>query len=187
MRILRAADHKAMPWKNGGGVTREVALMPGQDVPFLWRISLATIRSSGPFSRFPGIDRTIVALRGNPVRLISEGKDLARLTALGDPFAFAGEVDIDAEIEGGETTDLNIMTARGHASHEMKRLQWSGTLSISGRQTLNAVVFTGAATVTIGEARHALAADDVILDLAAGEELIVDSTGETTAYIIEIA
>lgn len=175
-----------MPWKNGGGVTREVALMPGQDVPFLWRISLATIRSSGPFSRFPGIDRTIVALRGNPVRLISEDNELARLTACGEPFAFAGEMDIDAEIEGGETTDLNIMTARDHASHRMTRREWSGTLNLTGKTPQTAVVFTGSVTVRAGNAEHLLAVDDVVIDIVSGEELALTSTGQATAYLIEI-
>ncbi|WP_431460998.1 HutD family protein, partial [Klebsiella pneumoniae] len=28
MRILRAADYRSMPWKNGGGVTTEIAVSP---------------------------------------------------------------------------------------------------------------------------------------------------------------
>lgn len=58
-RILRAAERPALPWKNGGGVTREVvAHPPGSDLGhFDWRVSIAEIHNAGPFSRFPGIER----------------------------------------------------------------------------------------------------------------------------------
>ncbi len=67
MRILRAADHKRMPWKNGGGETVEIAVAP-QDAAlgdFDWRISMATVAADGPFSIFPGIDRTLSILSGS--------------------------------------------------------------------------------------------------------------------------
>ena len=61
MRILRAPDYRVMPWKNGGGTTTEVAVSPegaGLD-HFDWRISMARVEQDGPFSTFPGIDRTL--------------------------------------------------------------------------------------------------------------------------------
>jgi len=61
MKILRSADHKRMPWKNGGGETVEIAISPqGAGLAdFDWRVSMATVASDGPFSVFPGIDRTL--------------------------------------------------------------------------------------------------------------------------------
>lgn len=48
MRILRASDHKRMPWKNGKGETVEIAVFPeGASVDtFDWRISMAPDRKS---------------------------------------------------------------------------------------------------------------------------------------------
>lgn len=40
------------PWKNGGGETREIVSVPSPDAPFLWRASIATLQSDGPFSAF---------------------------------------------------------------------------------------------------------------------------------------
>ncbi|NEE21462.1 HutD family protein, partial [Streptomyces sp. SID7499] len=43
VRILRAADRAPVPWKNGGGIVREIATGPedaGTDA-FDWRVSLA--------------------------------------------------------------------------------------------------------------------------------------------------
>jgi environmental stress-induced protein Ves len=42
-----------MPWKNGGGVTRELLAWPGGG-DWQVRISVAEIEADGPFSSFPG-------------------------------------------------------------------------------------------------------------------------------------
>ena len=66
MRLLPAAGHRRMPWKNGGGETVEIAISPadaGLD-GFDWRLSMATVATDGPFSVFPGIDRSLAVIRG---------------------------------------------------------------------------------------------------------------------------
>ena len=59
--LLLAANRMAQPWANGGGITREVAVRADAE-GFQWRVSLAEVASSGPFSEFPGVERTIVLL-----------------------------------------------------------------------------------------------------------------------------
>jgi environmental stress-induced protein Ves len=68
-------DLHATPWKNGGGLTREVLWQPtGASLDdFDWRVSVAQIDSDGPFSAFPGIDRVITLIDGVGVQLRSEG------------------------------------------------------------------------------------------------------------------
>jgi uncharacterized protein len=66
MRVVRFAALPAVPWKNGGGTTVEIAVHPpsaGTDA-FDWRVSAAEIREAGPFSRFDGIDRALAILDG---------------------------------------------------------------------------------------------------------------------------
>ena len=67
MRLIGPADYRHMPWKNGGGVTIEIAVSPsGSSLDtFDWRVSMATVIEPGPFSSFPGIDRTLCVLTGN--------------------------------------------------------------------------------------------------------------------------
>ncbi|MBY4949193.1 HutD family protein [Cupriavidus respiraculi] len=104
------------PWKNGGGVTREIAAMPqGAGMgDFDWRISVADIAADGPFSAFPGIDRQIVLLEGAGVRLrADDGRFDHRLDRVGEPFAFAGEAGVHASLLDGPTRDFNVMTRRG--------------------------------------------------------------------------
>ena len=115
-RRFALAELTPMPWKNGGGTTREIAAWPpaaGLDA-FDWRLSIADIAADGPFSAFPGIDRQIVLLDGDGVRLRArDGSFDHRLATVGEPFAFAGEATVEATLLGGPTRDFNVMTRRG--------------------------------------------------------------------------
>jgi environmental stress-induced protein Ves len=112
----------AQPWKNGGGLTREIAVMPSGAgmADFTWRVSVAEIARDGPFSPFPGIDRQILLLAGAGVRLQSPVEAVPAVPAINHllneplrPFPFAGEAAISATLLGGPTQDLNVMTRRG--------------------------------------------------------------------------
>lgn len=109
-----------MPWKNGGGTTRELVCWPPhaglQD--FGWRVSVAAIAASGPFSAFPGIDRHIMLLEGDGVHLRStaaQGSDAIDhpLDRPWQPFAFSGDLALDCTLLGGTSTDFNLMLRRG--------------------------------------------------------------------------
>ncbi|MDM0046673.1 HutD family protein [Variovorax dokdonensis] len=113
---FRVADLPAMPWKNGGGSTREIACWPpGRGLnDFGWRASIATIAAPGPFSVFEGVDRVITLLDGDGVRLVdATGAIDHRLDTPGAPFGFSGDVGIDCEMLGAASQDFNIMVRRG--------------------------------------------------------------------------
>lgn len=90
MTLMRASSYKRMPWKNGGGETVEIAVFPqGASVDdFDWRISMATVASDGPFSIFPGIDRTLSILEGNGMALAIAANDPLLLTIESTPCPF---------------------------------------------------------------------------------------------------
>lgn len=112
-------DLPPMPWKNGGGVTREIVCQPkgaGMN-DFDWRVSIAHIASDGPFSVFPGVDRIITLIGGGGVYLQSSDGNVDHLLdkALA-PFAFNGETDINASLMSGDCHDFNVMTRRSKCS-----------------------------------------------------------------------
>jgi environmental stress-induced protein Ves len=135
----------ATPWKNGGGTTREIAAFPsgaGFDT-FGWRLSIAEVERDGPFSSFPGVDRTIVLLRGAGMRLRDLGRgDEHALTDPGAPHAFAGEASIEAKLVDGATSDFNVMTRRGRWSATVERLTLRA--EVAGADAL--LLFAGAGT-----------------------------------------
>ncbi len=114
-RRILPSDIKVTPWKNGGGVTREIATgaapCPGRD--WGWRFSIADVERDGPFSIFPETDRVIAVIDGG-------GMDLHRpdglVTAL-EPFQavrISGDDPLFGRLRGGPVRDLNIMTLRDH-------------------------------------------------------------------------
>ena len=112
-RVWRRADLRASPWRNGGGITYEIAVGPetGTMQDFDWRVSVAEIDAPGPFSTFTGVDRIIALIGGPAMFLTVDGtrRDLALL----DQLAFAGDSDTVCDIPRGRTRDLNVMTRRG--------------------------------------------------------------------------
>jgi uncharacterized protein len=128
IRLLRAADRTAMAWRNGGGVTREVAIGPaGASLDsFDWRVSIAEVREAGPFSVFAGVDRMIVILEG---RLALTFDDRAvELATDSAPFPFPGDDMCAAKPLGRPVTDLNVMVRRGHAVAQVERIAQATTL-----------------------------------------------------------
>ena len=112
--IIRAADMKPQPWKNGLGTTREIARFPadaGSD-DFLWRVSVAEVNSAAPFSAFPGIDRQIALIDGEGFTMTMDGQHTHALTTPFAPFAFPGEAHVDVVMAGGATRDFNLMVRR---------------------------------------------------------------------------
>lgn len=119
------------PWKNGGGSTREIASWPpgaGLDT-FDWRVSIATIAASGPFSVFAGVDRTIMLLDGAGVWLHAPAASIEhRLDRLHEPFAFSGDIALDCTVLGGASSDFNVMSRRARCTAEVRVLDRAQTL-----------------------------------------------------------
>ncbi len=131
-------DLPVSPWKNGGGSTREIVCRPeaaGMD-GFDWRVSIATIAQAGPFSSFAGVDRVIMLLGGDGVRLRSASGIDHRLDRHHAPFAFAGDEALDCTLLGGTSTDFNVMTRRGALRAEVSVLQAPTTLPMASRGLL---------------------------------------------------
>lgn len=121
-----------MPWKNGGGETREILVSPpGAGLDALdWRISLATIASDGPFSAFQGIERTLCVIRGAGIRLQVANAAPELLLQSSPPYTFAGEAAASSTLVAGATVDLNVMSRRGRFRHEVTRLSVADPLQL---------------------------------------------------------
>ena len=111
MRVLRESDYVTVPWKNGGGLTREILKVPADAADFDWRLSLATIAAPGPFSAFEGYDRTLLLVRGAGVEL-DFGTHRGTLQAPGQMVVFDGAWPPQCALLDGPSTDLNLIVAR---------------------------------------------------------------------------
>jgi environmental stress-induced protein Ves len=119
MRLLTPSDYRTMPWKNGHGTTHEIAAERTEDDlrtgQFVWRLSIAEVGASAPFSTFPGCDRTIVLLAGDGMLLDSGPSGRHVLNQRFTPYAFKGEWQTDCRLLGGPCRDFNVMVDRTRA------------------------------------------------------------------------
>ena len=123
-----------VPWKNGGGSTTEIAVFP-QDAGFTdfdWRVSLATIGADGPFSVFPGVDRTLALVEGHGVTLDIDGEP-ALVTAAEPVVSFEGDARVSAKLNRGATVDFNAMTRTDRCYHSFGRRRLDGPSTFVAR------------------------------------------------------
>jgi uncharacterized protein len=108
MQIIRFAELKAEPWRNGGGVTREIARQGSEEGGWDWRVSIADVAKAGDFSAFPGMERVLTVIEGELLLLTVDGAEHAMEKYR--PFRFDGGAATGAKLPTGDIRDLNVIT-----------------------------------------------------------------------------
>lgn len=112
IRYLPATGYVTMPWKNGTGSTDEICLLPpdaSRDA-FELRVSRAIIATSGLFSAFPGVERTITVIEGEGLALEFDDHTVDLTT--GQPHRFDSGLTPVGVPKGGTVRVVNVMAAR---------------------------------------------------------------------------
>jgi len=131
--LLPRDRQRLVPWRNGQGSTREIAIEPPAATvagPFLWRVSSATVGADGPFSPFPGVDRALWLLRGRGVLLDIDGAE-RRLDAPLQRVDFPGEAAVRCRLLGGPVDDLNVMVDRRRARADCELIRLGAGASVA--------------------------------------------------------
>jgi environmental stress-induced protein Ves len=190
IRVLAPADYRVMPWKNGGGTTTEIWIHPpgaGWDA-FEWRVGIADIAQSGPFSKFEGIDRSIMLLECPPksgMRLSIDGRDVVL------PFQefvdFAGESPTHGTLLGAPVRDFNVMSRRSRMRHQRGWLP----LAAGATHALPAAAWAfvhaidGDAAVASGRERARLQArESAVADGGAALQVTAGSSGARIVWAV---
>ena len=147
--VVHLADIPATPWRNGGGVTRELAMWPDAG-DWAWRMSVADVDKSGPFSKFEGIERWFAVLEGAGVQLDVAGVP-HRVTAGDAPLFFDGAADTGCELIDGKTRDFNLMVRRGSGPSRMVRVDGRLSETLHAMKTIAVDAHGSLATVLIDE------------------------------------
>jgi hypothetical protein len=186
-RILRAADRRATPWKNGGGLTHEVAVYPPQaDLDsFDWRISIAEIRSSGPFSSFAGTDRKLAVLHGQ-LSLAIAPRWACFLSAGTDPHELPGEGAAYAAPIAGFVTDLNVMTRRTRFHSALKRVPLHFPTTIESHAQTSLILALSPLYATHRGRQHALFTHDAIEWTSQDPVDVAPVTDRSAFYLIQL-
>jgi environmental stress-induced protein Ves len=186
--LLKASTYRRMPWKNGGGETVEIAVSPEGAAlsQFDWRISMATVATDGPFSIFPGIDRTLSILEGSGMSLAIDGGHPLLLTQESDPLAFAADIAVSATLAAGTITDLNVMSRRGALRHHVERVEVDGSASVRVKdRTWLVLCHRGSVDLEWENGKAGLApGDSVLLEGAVSTTVLL--AGQALLYLISI-
>src|SRR5687767_5315273 len=120
MHIIRSTDLAPRPWKNGGGVTWEIAIdPPGAGLEnFRWRSSRARIEADGPFSLFSGCERWITCVEGAGFALQFEDGATFQVPPF-HPIRFSGDRAATCRLADGPCTDINVIARRDLVSVEV--------------------------------------------------------------------
>lgn len=110
-QVIPANEYRRERWKNGLGWTREIIRVPESDA-WHWRLSIAEIERDAAFSAFPGVERELVLVRGNGLRLHFADGRCVTLEPPHGKLRFRGEDDVHGELIDGLTHDFNLMWRR---------------------------------------------------------------------------
>lgn len=120
MDIIRYSDLVEIPWKNGGGVTRDIAKATcGGE--FVWRVSRADVAQEGPFSDFAGLVRVLTVVSGSGMRLEHASGVLEAKPWV--PVQFDGALKVSSRLDAGALTDLNLMFDPKFCSGDVQTLK----------------------------------------------------------------
>ncbi|MEJ1194572.1 HutD/Ves family protein [Pseudarthrobacter sp. CCNWLW207] len=157
MEIIRFAELRNEPWRNGGGVTRELASHPqaasAQDGAWDWRVSIAELTKAGDFSPFPGMERVLTVVEGELLLLTVDGAEhpLEKYR----PFRFSGEAAAHGALPTGDVRNLNVITRTDSFKGFTSIIELSKKRAHPVFEGQLAVLLQGSATVSPGAAGEA--------------------------------
>lgn len=168
-RTIHLADVAATPWRNGGGLSRELVTWPTEG-DWRWRVSVAEVVASGPFSYFEGITRWFAVLKGNgvvlTVRTPSDSAEAGacehRLTVADPALCFDGGATTHCDVLDGSTQDFNLMVRNDCLPARLVRVQGDLTVLASATKTIAVYAHQTGASVRFNSEEMFVPADTLV-------------------------
>lgn len=123
MTLRRASDLVATPWRNGRGVTRDIATLCARDGGLSWQASLAELTEDCDFSDYTGLHRVFTPVAGDFIALSHDGGPFVPCPLL-TPHRFDGGAQTRCRLGGQGGRAFNVITdpARHRADVQVLRL-----------------------------------------------------------------
>ena len=140
--ILDPATYRRTPWKNGGGVTIDIAgaHRPGADPAgwdgMIWRFGRTRIEQPGPFSDLSGYDRILSVIEGRGLLLHPKGQATLDVRAPFSPVRFPGEWAITSALTDGPVGVLNLLADRDRCAIDLSVPSTGASASITAGHCL---------------------------------------------------
>lgn len=180
MRIIKFTELCTIPWKNGGGITREIAAYrKGENI--IWRLSMADVESDGPFSMFPGLTRILTVIQGKRITL--KMPHIVIEAAYGVPVSFDGGLSTDSKLIDGPIRDLNVMYDRQRVHADVQVAQSRQSISYCAHKSRTiAVIGLGGQTI-VNPQQHLGFGDTALIE---GGKIEIELGEASTALIVTL-
>ena len=175
--VIPANEYRRERWRNQLGWTREIHKCP-DDGAWDWRLSIAEIERDSAFSSFPGVERELVLLTGNGLRLRFADGEVHELLPPHGRLRFAGEQVVTGELMDGPTHDFNLMWRRDRVQAELWHRPLVGPMVIFADPGS-----TWAVHLLAGHARFV--DHSGVAPLEAGDTAILQAGSERLRHVIE--
>lgn len=165
MQIIRHGEFREGRWRNGLGVSWDIASHPPGTEEFGWRFAIARIDTDVPFSCYPGVDRIFTLFEGEGLDLEFEGRPALAVDRLFVPHHYPCDVATVCRLRKGPCRALNLFTRRGLWSATAEVLSCRADIAHNG--PLLFFAFEGAADVNgqaLGQGDAAVATDRAMAD-----------------------
>ena len=179
--LIPSNEYRRERWKNGLGWTREILRSPDSGDDWDWRLSIAEVDKDGPFSAFPGVDRELVLLAGEGMRLCFEDGERVELLPPHDRIRFAGERALQAELIAGPTQDFNLMWKRDRVEVSLLHRPLVGPMLFFAEAGVHWVVhvMSGRAQFKDRLPIHVLEqGDTAVIDASGSGRMLIEGGGE---------
>jgi environmental stress-induced protein Ves len=153
---LDPSHYVTTPWKNGGGVTVDIAVVTDK-AGDVWRFGRTPIVAPGPFSDYRGYDRVQVLVAGSGLVLKTPDGEIDVREPF-RPVRFAGETPIVSRLESGPVEVVNLIGNRTRVRIDIKVLDEDRSLRL-GPGTHIIYNPLGESALDIDGVHHVLAAD----------------------------
>lgn len=190
--LIPAHEYRRERWRNGFGWTREILRSPGSDTgtgdDWDWRMSIAEIERDGPFSSFPGVERALVLLHGQGVRLRFDDGETIEVEPPHGCIRFAGERTAFGELIDGPTHDFNLMWRRDRIDADLwhRPLVGSMVLFVEPGEQWAVHVMSGTAQASDGNDREIAAMGDTLLFAASSTRARFSLDGGGEVLVIRL-
>ena len=176
-RVIPSYEYRRIRWRNGQGWTREIHVEGGRD-DWSWRLSIAEIEHDVAFSLFPGVDRELMLLSGDGLRLRFDDGECVELSPPHDRHRFAGERALTGELVDGTTHDFNLMWRRDRIRADTWHRPLVGPMVIFVEPGSTWVVH-----LIAGQARFD--ATSGLPALAAGDTAVLEAGDDRRRYVLD--
>jgi uncharacterized protein len=180
MQVIRFTDLQQTPWKNGGGITREIAFARTGDA-LIWRLSIADVSVDGAFSKFEGMSRVLTVIEGQGMELISRDATLQADYAV--PVSFDGALEIQSRLKDGPLQDLNLIYNPSFCTGYAQVITTESKHVVEANQARITALHCMGGAVALGETELLHKGDTALIE---GDAFNFTIAGSSTALMISI-